>query len=84
MRLLRNFKQICNWNRDYQEQKPEYDSSEDELNESEDLLKDQVTEDSMVEKSVSISDTSDDGPKYTNKRKVADESRDDQDTQRDN
>lgn len=40
VRSMRNFKQICNWNRDYNEQKVDFESSEEELNETEDLLKD--------------------------------------------
>ena len=66
LRSFKDFKRICNWKRDYEEKKGEFDSSDDEgiakasgkdKKEDIDLLKDQVTEDSLVEKEISLTDS---------------------------
>lgn len=36
---FRDFAKICNWKRDFQDEKEQFDSSEEELNETDDLLK---------------------------------------------
>jgi hypothetical protein len=58
---LKNLRSICNWNRDYQEEKESFASSEEEKkDESVDLLKNQVSGDSLVEKEITLSSSEDD------------------------
>mmetsp|Transcript_19785 Transcript_19785/g.14521 ORF Transcript_19785/g.14521 Transcript_19785/m.14521 type:complete len:226 (-) Transcript_19785:222-899(-) len=58
LEILNNFRhlsQICNWNRDYQEEKDSFESSEEELKEeSVDLLKGKGDDDDLVEKSITL------------------------------
>jgi len=79
MELINNFKnlsQICNWNRDYQEEKDSFESSEESLkDESVDLLKGKPQEDSLVEKSITI-DSSEDGSSSASSGFVDEPSRD--------
>jgi hypothetical protein len=58
---MRYFKQVCNWKKTYKEEKDLNESSDEDKDTSVDLLKrNKVTEDSLVEKEISISSTSED------------------------
>ena len=54
VRSLKNVRQVCNWNRDVKDEKEEFDSSEEEGDGKDDgsmdKQKNQVSEDSLVEK----------------------------------
>jgi lysyl-tRNA synthetase class I len=53
---LKNLRGVCNWTRDYKEEKEAFESSEEDVkNESDDLLKGQLSEDSLVEKEITLS-----------------------------
>lgn len=51
---LRNLRGVCNWTRDYKEEKESFDSSEEEIKNDSDLLKNN-SDDSLVEKEITLS-----------------------------
>jgi len=59
IRMLRYLRDICNWKRDMKDEEESFGSSEpskkEDSNESKDLLKHEKTEDSLVEKEISLS-----------------------------
>ena len=55
VRMLRFIRQICNWNRDYRDEKENEDEVSEKSDSSVDFLKNEPIEDSIVEKSITVS-----------------------------